>query len=657
MSLTSGYDSPRRLQEEDDLGRWRLAAELVQIISSTPPGWSARIGLFGKWGEGKTTVLNFVHRMLSDRGDLVFWFNPWGAKDWNDVWNEFGNALLTALDEADIDVPGITKLQAKKWGRKIQDYAEPIQRLAEAEKHAKIGVPVAFSIVKKLLSVEGRQLSEIRKALGSRRVVVLVDDLDRTDPRLVPQILLAMREVLDLPDFAFILAFDENIVGQSLAQYHPAWTNRKEFFEKIFDFQIRLPHVTPIQIHALLRKALKRYCPFVDCAAFDPVGDLLPLNPRKAGALVRNLSVLGAEAARHDSDELNWTDILLAQLVRLESEDFLEHFLASIIDYVGMTYQVTRYMEEKKGLDPDAIIQKKLDALLEKAGVEDEPTKDRLRNLATAVRTHGSFLFNHNAEFAIRPHLVTWREFRAVLKAWVNGGGKDQLLRWLRDQAQSRSAQIEDVTNELFNACLERRGQLLNTAADSDSEEDLNNSLQEAHEILSIANVLVFESSSQIEGILRTPEIFQRFYTQHVKWIHFRKNTSDVEARTEERNTLIRFLSGIVTGPEKYCSYLTPWDSARPYPSVSVGAAQLQETLNEDLFNLLAPSVRAKSFDLFFVANGISRLLRNDNTVTTFRYFLLNRQTSEWTVGTRAASLIEIFNQAPSNAVVQGNCF
>ena len=34
-----GYDSAQKTREGDDLGRWRFAAEIAEVIRSTPPDW------------------------------------------------------------------------------------------------------------------------------------------------------------------------------------------------------------------------------------------------------------------------------------------------------------------------------------------------------------------------------------------------------------------------------------------------------------------------------------------------------------------------------------------------------------------------------------------------------------------------------------------
>jgi predicted KAP-like P-loop ATPase len=74
-----GYDAPRATQAEDSLDRWRFASELMGLIRNTPPEWSIRIGLTGKWGEGKSTVLHFIESLARIDGHLVVWFVPWAA--------------------------------------------------------------------------------------------------------------------------------------------------------------------------------------------------------------------------------------------------------------------------------------------------------------------------------------------------------------------------------------------------------------------------------------------------------------------------------------------------------------------------------------------------------------------------------------------------
>src|ERR1700722_6459231 len=93
---TGGYDAAQARREEDALDRWRFAGEIAEIVLATPSDWSARIGIFGKWGEGKTTVLRFAEQILKEKENVVFWFSPWATQNWNELWEEFGRCLLEA---------------------------------------------------------------------------------------------------------------------------------------------------------------------------------------------------------------------------------------------------------------------------------------------------------------------------------------------------------------------------------------------------------------------------------------------------------------------------------------------------------------------------------------------------------------------------------
>ena len=114
----SGYDSAQKDRKNDDLGPWRFAAEIAEVIRSTPPEWSARIGTFGKRGEGKCTILYFLEEMLKPEGNIIFSFNPWAIQDLNELWAEFGTKLLEALASNNL-------LAEPWWARRLRVSAAP----------------------------------------------------------------------------------------------------------------------------------------------------------------------------------------------------------------------------------------------------------------------------------------------------------------------------------------------------------------------------------------------------------------------------------------------------------------------------------------------------------------------------------------------------
>jgi energy-coupling factor transporter ATP-binding protein EcfA2 len=302
-----GYDSAQRLKKDDDLGRWRFAAEIAEVIRSTPPDWSARVGVFGKWGEGKSTILHFLEGMLKPEGNIVFYFTPWAVQELDELWAEFGKALLDALEEAELDVEspwkGMTrKVQEKLSSTGLSDLGDGAAEFFGKEKLYK----GALGLVGRWLKPDGEQVRKIRERLGERRVIAFIDDLDRATPELLPKLLLALREILDLPGFTFVLAFDNEIVADGLVTANKSWGDGDSFLDKILDFHYYLPPVSKSRKRLLLKNMLDRYAKFVPTDSVDPVEHLLPDNPRKLKRLVRGLVSLQPQLARHGSDELNW---------------------------------------------------------------------------------------------------------------------------------------------------------------------------------------------------------------------------------------------------------------------------------------------------------------------------------------------------------------
>src|SRR5713226_6469201 len=438
---TTGYDAAQTRQQEDDLDRWRFATEIVEVVLATPSDWSVRIGIFGKWGEGKSTVLRFAEQMLTEKENIVFSFSPWAIQNWNDLWEDFGNRLLEALSAAKIPFDGSWKKSAKDSAKWLE--SKGLGQIAETAA-AFFGMDklynAAFGVLCRWLTHDGAQIRAILKKLQNLRFVVLIDDLDRCAPELIPQLLLSLRELLDLPGFTFLLAFDDEIVGRALTDKNPAWVDGSNFLEKILDFRFHLPTVTEMQKERFISKAIAKYCPFVPKESAKEVHDLLPNNPRKLKALIRSLSALQPQVARHDPDELNWVDMWLAQMLRLESYPFFERLLkgGTLDKEVGMLYRLTKATSRDKLGTIREDKDQGLRHLIKEVGVEDPTVEQRLIQLIEAMRSRASIKLRYVCELALRPHAVTWKEFRSFYATWAADRRTLILSNWIEQHANER---------------------------------------------------------------------------------------------------------------------------------------------------------------------------------------------------------------------------
>ena len=73
-------DEPVNTKDEDRLERYPIAARIVKTIVSRKDPSSFVLGIYGAWGEGKSTVLNFVDNIFDKEyknSVCCIKFNPW----------------------------------------------------------------------------------------------------------------------------------------------------------------------------------------------------------------------------------------------------------------------------------------------------------------------------------------------------------------------------------------------------------------------------------------------------------------------------------------------------------------------------------------------------------------------------------------------------
>jgi hypothetical protein len=272
---TRSYDSPVSIMSEDLLARWRLAREVYTIVRETPDEWSCRIGIFGKWGEGKTSLMRFVETQAQADGLISFWINPSEAQDVDGLWRIVLEDFLEALDDE-----GLLQDEVRTWRAKLMAKdSVAVDKLAELNQYAKALVGFGREAIKDWLRPDGEQIRRLREKLHSAKILVFIDDLDRAQPKLVPTLLLALRDLLDLPGFCFLVAFDEEIVSETLHSLNNAWDGRT-FLDKILDFSFVLPRPSADQRLQLVKSHIHRLCPWMNLDVVQQNSDLLPETPR-----------------------------------------------------------------------------------------------------------------------------------------------------------------------------------------------------------------------------------------------------------------------------------------------------------------------------------------------------------------------------------------
>ena len=323
----TGHDAPILNLQEDLLGAGLVARAVHRTIRATPAGWSTRIGLYGAWGSGKTSILNLLETLEAKENSIVVRLSAWSVTGEAGVLNLFYEKLREALKREGISAPMFTEV--KRVVRKGQSFANLGKLFG---KGAEVGavIPTGASDAAGAIAdaafgwiaIDRKDIDVLVSDLGDRRVVVFIDDFDRADPKVIPKTLLALRELLDWPRFTFVLAFDRRMIASALREYSTAYgDNAQMFLEKVVDVPFEIAAPSKEQKRALASKAFCDCGPFVPTEVVASLVQHFPDEPRRVKLIARKVGILKEVARRHAPGELNWVTLILYNVLDEQSPE------------------------------------------------------------------------------------------------------------------------------------------------------------------------------------------------------------------------------------------------------------------------------------------------------------------------------------------------
>ncbi len=287
--------------EIDYLNFGEVSRVAVDILTS-PGMLPVSVGVFGNWGAGKSSLLKLIERDLQQGGDkyLVVYFDAWLYQGYDDARAALLETIARALDEAAKDNETLLKKTKSLLARvngfrvlgllaegaalaagiptggllagsiaaagKLADFVEGESEYSgddfkELQKTAGEAKTEAAGLLKKKAKASPpqqidafrREYGEILKELG-KPLIVTIDNLDRCLPTNAIQTLEAIRLFLFLPNTAFVIAADEEMIRSSVAEYFKGTSKRHQidYLDKLIQVPIGVPKVGVREIRAYL---------------------------------------------------------------------------------------------------------------------------------------------------------------------------------------------------------------------------------------------------------------------------------------------------------------------------------------------------------------------------------------------------------------------
>ena len=328
MNMLKVYDdNPIQKGSEDQYGRIKLVNKLAHIINEKSKAHHRcfTIGIYGAWGEGKTSVLNLLKEKFNGIENVYQCsFNPWMLSDQESIMQEFFVALQHSLN---IDkVPQIID-KIKWYGGIISYVVRGVGHLLDATVLPGASL-VATSTANQIDKVRDifpdrkplkEQKEEINTALKASdiHIIVYIDDLDRLDKDEMRIVFRLIRQVADFDNVIYVIAMDHDMVTRSLDAFYEGDGNAnagQAFLEKIIQMPILLPRIQPNVLRQYATEKLMDILPDKEslaevltylCALFN--------TKREWNRYLNQLSVVIEFGAR----ELNMFDVCLIEAIKV----------------------------------------------------------------------------------------------------------------------------------------------------------------------------------------------------------------------------------------------------------------------------------------------------------------------------------------------------
>jgi predicted KAP-like P-loop ATPase len=298
-------------ETSEDLLGFKVHADLLVDVINDESILPITIGVFGDWGSGKSSVLQIIKNEFDNDANidsLCIYFNGWTFEGYDDAKAALLNAILKELEEnkklsAEIKVAIKEKAQ-KLWNsidwmrgagmilknvalpavsayftgglglmpslfEKISEWGDNPEKIIE-KLQSDEGIEIYKSFIKQTreenkdktnaVAEFRNDFSELLEATHFKRLVVIIDDLDRCNPERIIENLEAIKLFLNVPKTAFVLGADPRIVKYAIEH---KYRNDKEieednsrividYLEKLIQIPYTLPKLSESEVETYI---------------------------------------------------------------------------------------------------------------------------------------------------------------------------------------------------------------------------------------------------------------------------------------------------------------------------------------------------------------------------------------------------------------------
>jgi KAP family P-loop domain len=249
-------------ESPDLLNRTTFAKNIADTILTLPKNSGFVLSLEAPWGHGKTSVLNLIQQQFEqyeeDKRPVVCQFNPWMIGNAETLVQSLLVQLATSI--------GLTS--HAKEGKKVAQELLAYSSVFSVLKFVPGAEPWA-TIIKGIFEAVGTstdKISDLKKldiekhrdavveAMRElkRKVVIVIDDIDRLPPKEVFEIVRLVKAIADFPGVIYILCYDPQYVEAALKSSQIEQPGL--YLDKIVQMRLNIPVIDQDDLDALFNQ-------------------------------------------------------------------------------------------------------------------------------------------------------------------------------------------------------------------------------------------------------------------------------------------------------------------------------------------------------------------------------------------------------------------
>lgn len=401
------------------LDRKLYADILTNIVSHADDGFT--MGLYGKWGSGKTTFVKMWNQQLKNLRYITIYLNAWEEDYVNDPFIPIFNAFMQILPKGNLK--GEIKKEYEVLYNKLKDihqWGKLAYGVGTGLLANKIGDKTVDAIKdflgsevpnssQKLSEMKSymQELKSFRTSLGNlvgnqfqkKPLIIIVDELDRCKPDYAILYLERIKHFFDIDNVVFVLALDKDQLRASVRGYYGSDTiNADEYLRRFIDVEYYLPEPD-----------FRKYCVYLyDYYNFDVLFGVTAkrnnISLSEATSIGINMRDLIIEIAKYDNLSLRQLEKLFAQMYLATSIYPINHtsHIVGILVYIKMFHESVYAKLHSSTSSASEII----NCLCKIFALELQSDENNLRHLLTYIIGEITYLYNNSKRREFRDPLV-----------------------------------------------------------------------------------------------------------------------------------------------------------------------------------------------------------------------------------------------------------